>query len=276
MLRKEYQNLIRLLEFKEKGFSVREKQGWATSTKKGRGLDFKDVRPYTVGDDTRLIDWNVTSRLGELHVREFYEEKERLGIFFLDVSESMDWGSGKWKKSENAFQVLALLVLLYVRNGNPAKILLYSDELEYETGFLRTVPEALPALEKVRMFSHSGKKTNPELPFSILKNRVRRYTDTYILSDFIGTRSLKKLSILRKVHNLHAIRFIDPLEEGAPKWLFSFFLTSDPEIGKTHLEPSAQVNARRNLENLFKDRILDLEGSEDDPSKIFAYWRKTR
>ncbi len=270
MLRKEYQNLIQYLDFKERGFSLRERQGTAISSRKGGGVDFKDVRPYVVGDDTRLIDWNVTSRFGELHVREFHEEKERLGVFFLDVSASMDWSSSEWTKAENAFQVLALLVLLYVRKGNLAKILLYSDRLEWETGYLRSVEEALPALEKVRKFSHQKRKTDPKLPFTLLKNRIRRFTDSYILSDFHGLPSLRKLTGLRKFHTLHAIRFIDPLEIETPKNLFSFFLRKDPETGG--MPGNLKGDIRKNLELLFKSRYLELEGRETDPSRILNYW----
>ncbi|TGK20147.1 DUF58 domain-containing protein [Leptospira fluminis] len=276
MLRKEYQNLVRLLEFKEKGFSRKERQGSASSQRKGRGLDFKDVRPYSIGDDTRLIDWNVTSRLGELHVREFYEEKERSGVFFLDVSESMNWSSGEWTKSENAFQVLALLVLLYVRKGNLAKVLSYSDVLEHETGYLRTLDEALPALEKIRTRVGRSSKTNPDLPFSVLKNKIQKYTDSYILSDFINVSPLRKLRGLRKFHNLHAIRFVDPLETRPPRGLFSFFLAKDPETGNSLEAGRTSSRTKENLEQLFQNRILDLEGGPDDPSRILSYWWKTR
>lgn len=271
MLRKEYQGLVQLLDFKERGNSLRQRQGTAASSRKGRGVDFKDVRPYSIGDDTRLIDWNVTSRLGELHVREFNEEKERLGVFFLDISGSMDWSSSEWTKAENAFQVLALLVLLYVRKGNLAKILLYSDKMEWETGYLRTIEEAIPSLEKVRNFPQGGKRTDPTLPYSLLKNRIRRYTDSYILSDFHGLRSLRKLSGLRRFHSLHAIRFVDSLESEAPRRLLSFFLNRDPETESAPLEEESDI--RKNLEQLFKHRYLELDGTESDPSKLLSYWR---
>ncbi|TGK01957.1 DUF58 domain-containing protein [Leptospira langatensis] len=271
MLRKEYQNLIQLLDFKERGFSLRNRQGTAASSRKGRGVDFKDVRPYAVGDDTRLIDWNVTSRFGELHVREFNEDKERLGVFFLDVSESMDWSSSEWTKAENAFQVLALLTLLYVRKGNLAKILLYSDRLEWETGYLRTVEEALPCLEKVRLYSHQKRKTAPELPFTLLKNRIRRYTDSYILSDFHGSTSLRKLTGLRKFHTLHAIRFVDALENSPQRNMLAYFLGKDPETGA--FSRGNQTDIKKNLEVLFKSRYLELEGTDTDPTKLLNYWR---
>ena len=43
---------------------------------KGRGMEFDEVRPYVPGDDVRSIDWNVTARMGEPHVKRYVEERE--------------------------------------------------------------------------------------------------------------------------------------------------------------------------------------------------------
>ena len=32
---------------------------------RGRGMEFEEVSPYQIGDDVRLIDWNVSARYGE-------------------------------------------------------------------------------------------------------------------------------------------------------------------------------------------------------------------
>ena len=43
---------------------------------KGQGLDFYQVRKYVFGDETKNIDWHVSARTNQIHVKEFYEEKE--------------------------------------------------------------------------------------------------------------------------------------------------------------------------------------------------------
>ena len=55
----------------------------------GSGLEFRDYRPYTAGDDFRSIDWNIYRRLGRMFLR-LFEELEDLPLYLLpDVSESM-------------------------------------------------------------------------------------------------------------------------------------------------------------------------------------------
>ncbi len=50
------------------------------------------------GDDVRHIDWNVTARLQAPHVREFQEDREISAWFLLDLSGSVDFGSGGVRK----------------------------------------------------------------------------------------------------------------------------------------------------------------------------------
>jgi uncharacterized protein (DUF58 family) len=44
------------------------------SVHRGRGMAFEEVRPYIPGDEVRFIDWNVTARAGDPHVKVFAPE----------------------------------------------------------------------------------------------------------------------------------------------------------------------------------------------------------
>ncbi|HKY92401.1 MAG TPA: DUF58 domain-containing protein, partial [Nevskiaceae bacterium] len=52
-------------------------QGSHRSARRGRGLEFEEVRLYAPGDDARSIDWRVTARRGKPHTRLYREERER-------------------------------------------------------------------------------------------------------------------------------------------------------------------------------------------------------
>ena len=67
---------------------------------KGRGMEFDEVRPYVPGDDVRSIDWNVTARTGEPFIKRFVEERELTVMLVVDVSASLDFGSGRRSKLE--------------------------------------------------------------------------------------------------------------------------------------------------------------------------------
>lgn len=55
----------------------------------GHGMDFRDFRPYSAGDDFRAIDWNIYQRLGRVFLR-MYEELEDLPLYLMpDISRSL-------------------------------------------------------------------------------------------------------------------------------------------------------------------------------------------
>src|SRR6185503_13064907 len=92
---------------------------------KGRGMEFDEVRPYVPGDDVRSIDWNVTARTGEPHVKRFVEERELTVMLLVDVSASQEFGSGRRSKLEAAVELSALLAMSAVDNGDKVGLLLF-------------------------------------------------------------------------------------------------------------------------------------------------------
>src|SRR5690606_34041887 len=60
---------------------------------KGRGMNFEEVREYEPGDEIRTIDWNVTARTGQPHVKRYTEERELTVMLVVDVSASGVFGS---------------------------------------------------------------------------------------------------------------------------------------------------------------------------------------
>src|SRR5690606_1289155 len=69
-------------------------QGDYRTLLRGTGLDLADLREYQLHDDVRHIDWNVTARMQSPHVRVFTEDREMSAWFLLDLSPSVDFGSG--------------------------------------------------------------------------------------------------------------------------------------------------------------------------------------
>lgn len=62
------------------------------SRQQGAGMEFRDFRPYSAGDDIKAIDWNVYRRLGKPFLR-LFEEQRDLPIYLApDISRSMFLG----------------------------------------------------------------------------------------------------------------------------------------------------------------------------------------
>lgn len=79
------------------------------TVRKGRGMEFNEVRPYQAGDDVRHIDWRVTARSQTTHTKLFSEEHERPIVFLVEQNPSLFFGSQGCFKSVLALDCMAIL-----------------------------------------------------------------------------------------------------------------------------------------------------------------------
>ena len=102
---------VRKVEIKTRGLSKQIFSGEYHSAFKGRGMSFSEVRSYQYGDDVRNIDWNVTARTGEAHIKVFEEERELTVILLIDVSKSSFFGTSEQMKNDMITELCAVLSL---------------------------------------------------------------------------------------------------------------------------------------------------------------------
>lgn len=84
----------------------------------GHGSELGETRQYQAGDDVRRIDWNVTARTLDPHVRETVADRELETWILLDQSPSLDFGTADYEKRELAIIALASVGFLTARTGN--------------------------------------------------------------------------------------------------------------------------------------------------------------
>ena len=90
-------------------------------------MDFADLREYQYGDDIRYIDWNVTARMDTPYVREYLEDREITAWFLLDLSPSVDFGTGETERLKRSVLIdfVTTLARLLTRHGNRVGAVFY-------------------------------------------------------------------------------------------------------------------------------------------------------
>jgi len=121
---------VRKIEIKTKGLSKHIFSGEYHSAFKGRGMSFSEVREYNYGDDVRNIDWNVTARTGDPHIKVFEEDRELTVMLLLDISQSSTFGSVKQFKSELIAELSAVIAFSAITNNDKVGAILFSDNVE--------------------------------------------------------------------------------------------------------------------------------------------------
>ncbi len=83
--------------------------GLYASVFRGSGMDFEEVREYREGDDIRNMDWKITARTDDPHLKVFREERERNVVLCVDKSPHMNFGTRGTFKSIQAARAVALI-----------------------------------------------------------------------------------------------------------------------------------------------------------------------
>ena len=81
----------------------------------GQSVEFVQHREYVAGDDPRRIDWKVWSKTDKYYIKQYEEETNLRCTLLVDVSESMQFGTGALTKYEYACAVAASLAYLLLR-----------------------------------------------------------------------------------------------------------------------------------------------------------------
>ena len=121
---------IRKIEIKTKGLSKHLFSGDYHSAFKGRGMAFSEVRSYNYGDDVRNIDWNVTARTGDTHIKVFEEERELTVMLLIDISKSVFFGTRSHFKSDIHAEISSVLAFSAISNHDKVGAILFSDKVE--------------------------------------------------------------------------------------------------------------------------------------------------
>ena len=127
------EDLIRMRP-RAQGFSFLPKKaiesllsGRHASRMRGRGLNFEEIRKYLPGDDVRTIDWKITARTGETHVRVYTEERDRPAILVVDQRINMFFGSTRALKSVVAAEMAALGAWKVFDAGDRVGAIVFND-----------------------------------------------------------------------------------------------------------------------------------------------------
>jgi uncharacterized protein (DUF58 family) len=200
---------------------------------RGFGLDLADLREYQYGDDVRHIDWNVTARLQTPYVREYHEDREITAWFLLDLSRSVDFGSGDVKKRELSADFVALLARLLTRHGNRVGAILYGREVDRVIAPRSGRRQVLAILHAMltRPPVPEGKGTQLDELLKSAFNFIHRRSLIFLVSDFISAPGWDKpLLQLAQRHELIGVRLQDPLEAELPD--LGLLVFQDAETGE--------------------------------------------
>ena len=182
---------------------------------KGRGMEFVEVRQYHPGDDVRTIDWNVTARTGEPHVKSYAEERELTVMLVVDASRSGDFGTRNRFKRELAAELAAVMSFAATTNNDKVGLLIFTDRVEPpHPASQGTEPRPSHGCATSWCSSREGTGTDIRLALDTINVLLKRRSIVFVISDFLAEPESYRRALFAtsRRHDVVAFDLDDPLE----------------------------------------------------------------
>ena len=246
---------VRKIEIKTRRLSDHIFSGEYHTSFKGRGMTFSEVRPYQFGDDVRSIDWNVTARYNEAHVKVFEEERELTMMLMVDISGSEGFGTKNQLKSEIVTEIAATMAFSATQNNDKIGLILFSDEIELYIPPKKGKSHVLRIIRELIEFQPKSKKTDLSQALKFLSATQKKKAIVFLISDFMVEDDYEKtLKIAGKKHDITGIRVYDIREEKMPN--IGMVEMEDAESGEIIVVDTSSKSVRINYEKNYQKKVV--------------------
>ncbi len=258
---------------------------------KGQGIEFDEVRPYALGDDVRAIDWNVSARTGDLHIKRFHEERELNIIFVVDNSPSFAWSSTALNRPYLAAKFCGLLGSAALANNDRIGLLSFSQGIDDYLAPARGRSQLMHCLSKVLQPAKTVTETSVANALAHLSQLKLKRSIVVLVSDFLSQDQAssyhESLAILARQHEVLAIAIDDPNEIKLAK--SGLINLTDVETGQSNMvdlaDSSLRVSFSENMRQRISQRSLNFANAgvdllshnlNDDPVNTLLSFFQTR
>ena len=211
--------------------------GQVRTPRKGRGMEFAEVRPYQPGDEVRHMDWKVTARTLKPHTKVFTEAHERPTILLVDQTAATFFASQVQLKASLVLHLAAILGWTVLQQQDRIGALIFNDHTHHwippqraETNLMRIFHQALQVHHRLKQPG----SLNPTAWQAALREcgrLVKPGSKLLLLGDLraLHNHALEQIAQLRRHQDIIALNVFDPLEAQLPA------------IGSVRIEKQAQI-----------------------------------
>jgi uncharacterized protein (DUF58 family) len=250
---KELIKKVRKIEIKTRRLSNHIFSGEYHTSFKGKGMTFSEVRPYQYGDDIRAIDWNVTARYNETHVKVFEEERELTMMLMVDISGSESFGTKTSFKQDIVTEIAATMAFSATQNNDKIGLMLFSDQIELYIPPKKGRSHVLRIIRELIEFKPKSNKTDVAMALKFLSGTQKKKAIVFLISDFMSDDYEQTLKIASKKHDITGIRVYDIREEKMPD--IGMVEMLDAETGKIELINTGSKTVRIDYEKYYAGKV---------------------
>ena len=234
---------VRRIEIRARRLAASSLAGDYRSVFRGSGIEFSEAREYVAGDDIRLIDWNVTARMGTPWVKEYVEERELPVVCAVDVSASQRAAHPALGRLGLAAELTALLALSAAYHNDRSGLLLFSAGIERFVPPRRGTRHALRLVRELAGFEGAPRGSDLAGACDYLVRVLGRRSVVFVITDGFVAGFEASLRALARRHEVIGLTLVDRLDLELPN--LGLVELRDAETGARVLVDSGDREARR-------------------------------
>ncbi|PUE63977.1 DUF58 domain-containing protein [Arcobacter caeni] len=224
--------------------------GGQLTSLKGEGLDFKEIKEYSYGDNIKNINWKATAKSNSLKVNVFDESRQLNIIVAFLINGSLEFGSVNMKQ-DIAAEIIALLGFSSIYNHDLLFPIFFSNKSEifYEPTYDETIIYKL--IQDALEIKCIKKEVNYKNFCDYVNNTMKQRSVIFVVGDFYGDVDLSQIAYKNDVY---ALIVRDRLEEYP-------LLNGEFELVNAINLKSSEFNITKDVAKKYKE-LLDLQDEQ--------------
>jgi uncharacterized protein (DUF58 family) len=221
--------------------------GGKLTSLKGEGLDFKEIKEYSYGDNIKNINWKATAKSNSLKVNVFDESRQLNIIIAFMINGSLEFGSINMKQDIVA-EIIALLGFSCVYNNDLLFPIFYSDKNEifyeptYDEGIIYKLIQDALEINCIK------KEVDYKKFCTYVNTTMKQRSVIFVIGDFYGDVDLSQIAY---TNDVYALIVRDRLEEYP-------LLNAQVELINANTLQSSEFNITKSVAKRYKE-LLDKE-----------------
>ncbi len=229
--------------------------------RKGRGMEFSEVRQYQAGDDVRHIDWRVSARTQTTHTKIFTEEIDKPVLCLVEQTPNLFFGSRRRFKSDQAMQVLATIAWATLNQNDKIGGLVFSHQAQHwvdpkhqQSTLMRLFNYGLKLQKQLKIPSEADSQHWISALKSIQK-QAKPGQKIFLIGDLMQfpQQGGAILQVLKRHLDINAIHIFDELEMELPKLGLLRLTNSKTELQLDSSEQKVRADYTKHYNDMWQE-----------------------
>ena len=201
-----YPSIIQMKQYELKVFAQTAATGIKKIRRLGHNNEFEQIKPYVQGDDIRTVNWKATSRMNELMVNQYQDEREQQVFTIIDKSRAMRMPFNELTLLDYAINSTLAFSNICIRKGDKVGLMTFSDKLGAKLAADRSKHQLSKIMELLYAQKTRFLEANYELLYHGIRNHIKGRSLIMLYTNIESDYALKRvLPMLRRINQKHVL-----------------------------------------------------------------------